>query len=939
MRLRKSLAFLLLLLATTLLTVNCGSSQDTFPPESGCGDGTDDDEDGLVDCDDPDCANAPACQVEHCYNLVDDDMDGSTDCDDDECSGVAVCYQRLEDCVNLVDDDGDGDVDCEDTDCANTSVCLDSGEDCTNGVDDDADGAIDCDDPDCELTSDCAPVAETCDNGKDDDGDGAIDCDDIDCAYSATCLANGEDCTNQLDDDGDGATDCQDTDCAHTKDCLRGGQSCTIACVSNADCGVGLDCYNGRCAENSCSCLECGDGEVCGRGACRATCTTHDDCRDTERCFDGACYSRNSVPNLHPVASAGQDQTVDEGDTVTLDGTASDPDGQVATVQWTQIDGPGVAIDELGMGEAEFVAPTTSTTVALTFEFRVFDNEAGEAADEVTVTVEPVTQAPVADAGERFEAPHDRTVTLSGSATDDGTIVTWQWVSVGGEVAIEDADKPFASFLAPLVTDPRELTFELTVTDDEGLTGTDTVSVLIVPTNSAPEVDAGTDLVVAPGERVNLPGTVSDPNQSDQVVSVSWTQLGDSSVTLQNADQAVASFDAPTDIDCVESLLFELSATDTNGAAGRDTIVVTVVDGGRAVSPPYTEDFEQADGGAYVNEFGWEHGGPQNGPGRAYSGANVWGTMLDAAAQSGKSVLTAVPFDLRNATNPIWSFRMWVLGDNFTDSFHVEVNSGDGWTPVPSAVLPSYQETDNDGDSSWDRQIDPNFTLATVDLSAFAGDFVCTRFIWLTDGSLGNGLGAYIDDVGLHEDDSDPDGDGIIGIRAEQLARATDPFLADTDGDGTDDGAEVNAQTNPLNPAYSSSTDVLGPDFTLNFEGGAGGLAALPGWQWQHGTPTSGPSQAYSGSEVWATNLVGDYATGVPDYVYLPLIDLTNATDPTFSMWLWTRPGLLEHHGSTLEIRTGLNEWTPVQIDIRPYNQNYAGRPVWNNIAALGSDP
>jgi hypothetical protein len=61
-----------------------------------------------------------------------------------------------EDCFDGTDDDGDGGVDCDDTDnCMNAPACLGI-EDCGNfGRDDDGDGTADCDDTDCEYDLAC----------------------------------------------------------------------------------------------------------------------------------------------------------------------------------------------------------------------------------------------------------------------------------------------------------------------------------------------------------------------------------------------------------------------------------------------------------------------------------------------------------------------------------------------------------------------------------------------------------------------------------------------------------------------------------------------------------------------------------------------------------------------------------------------------------------
>jgi hypothetical protein len=59
-----------------------------------CDDGLDNDSDGLVDCDDPNCSSAPACCTaapEDCSNGTDDDCDGRIDCVDEDCSDAPVC--------------------------------------------------------------------------------------------------------------------------------------------------------------------------------------------------------------------------------------------------------------------------------------------------------------------------------------------------------------------------------------------------------------------------------------------------------------------------------------------------------------------------------------------------------------------------------------------------------------------------------------------------------------------------------------------------------------------------------------------------------------------------------------------------------------------------------------------------------------------------------
>ena len=105
-----------------------------------------------------------------------------------------------ENCSNGTDDDGDGLTDCDDPDCAGDPNCQSTPENCSNGSDDDGDGLTDCDDPDCASDPACQATPENCSNGSDDDGDGLTDCEDPDCFADPSCIVApaGDECSDAI---------------------------------------------------------------------------------------------------------------------------------------------------------------------------------------------------------------------------------------------------------------------------------------------------------------------------------------------------------------------------------------------------------------------------------------------------------------------------------------------------------------------------------------------------------------------------------------------------------------------------------------------------------------------------------------------------------------------------------------------------------------------
>jgi len=93
----------------------------------------------------------------------------------------------------------------------------------------------------------------------------------------------------------------------------------------------------------------------------------------------------------------------------------------------------------------------------------------------------PANQAPTANAGIDQSVDEGATVNLAGTGADsDGTIASYSWQQDSGTaVAISNSNMASASFTAPMVAANEDLFFSLTVTDDDGATGSDTVTVTV----------------------------------------------------------------------------------------------------------------------------------------------------------------------------------------------------------------------------------------------------------------------------------------------------------------------------------------------------------------------------------------------------------------------------------------------------------------------------
>jgi hypothetical protein len=284
------------------------------------------------------------------------------------------------------------------------------------------------------------------------------------------------------------------------------------------------------------------------------------------------CLEAGTTPNNQaPTANAGPDQTTDEGQLVTLNGSNStDPDDGIASYHWVQTGGSPVTLSGPNGQQTTFTSPNVGTEGAtLTFELTVVDHGGLESTDTCVVNVTWQNEPPQADAGSDQTVTEGVDVTLDGSSSldiDDG-IAAYSWIQTSGPtVTLLNSASSQPIFTAPDVgPEGASLTFNLTVTDSGGLQDTDSCIVNISWENQSPTAVVAEEYIEAnQGTTVTLDGSMStDPD--DGVASYLWTQVDGTPVTLSDPTSAVTTFAAPETDQQGSNLTFQLTVTDAGG--------------------------------------------------------------------------------------------------------------------------------------------------------------------------------------------------------------------------------------------------------------------------------------------------------------------------------------------------------------------------------------
>lgn len=195
--------------------------------------------------------------------------------------------------------------------------------------------------------------------------------------------------------------------------------------------------------------------------------------------------------NAVPVADAGVDQEVLEGQRVTLNGLARDDDEESSVrLRWRIVtQEPFVTLDDVEVRQPTFVAPACPNPLEpykLEFELTADDGHVESEPDRVVVTVKPINDSPEASVGGDFEVKEGDEVVLRGAGSDpEGQELEFLWSQVEDDtVHLFGADQAEARFDAPAVPEGDDFVvarFQLKVFDGEHYSAPATLAVTIRP--------------------------------------------------------------------------------------------------------------------------------------------------------------------------------------------------------------------------------------------------------------------------------------------------------------------------------------------------------------------------------------------------------------------------------------------------------------------------
>jgi PKD repeat protein len=343
-------------------------------------------------------------------------------------------------------------------------------------------------------------------------------------------------------------------------------------------------------------------------------------------------WSRKQEPvNRPPQAVPGGPYTVDEGGLVTFDGDKSkDPDGRIVKYEW-DFDHDGRAFTSDAEGKTVSTRyPDGPATIVVAL--RVTDDKGANHVATVQVKVKNV--GPTAEAGGPYAGQVEAPITMSGTATDPGSIDQTGLVYVWD---FGDGTQSSGPNVSHSYATPGGYVVKLTVTDKDGAQGSDTVTVQVIAVSQPPTAVISGPTQGLVGEPLIFSGSGSSDGDGG-IVSYVW-DFGDGATGM--------GFDVIHSYSATGTYQVTLTVTDSGGltAKARHTLQITELS---PVNQPPTAvirgpthglvgetlsfDGGNSDDDGQIVDYAWDFGDGSTGSGftvtNVYTGAGSYQVAL-----------------------------------------------------------------------------------------------------------------------------------------------------------------------------------------------------------------------------------------------------------------------------------------------------------------------